>query len=293
MATTPPVTGDPRNAVIASGKRAVQITANQVQPPSPLYLQAEDGLELAIFSPTIALPFIISVSVRWLRPDGEIVCVRRFFPCTLTTNLFLFTLGEGFLLDIEVHPTAAVTSDPGGIFTTVAIFRDQGDLSAPIWPLISDYITNTHTASWPYGEQILMQDTQGRIRSITGTAPAAGAEISETVPSNVRWLLKSASFTYAASVTVLNRQPGIIIDDGVNILYRYVAGQAVAASQTPRITASSSNQLGLQDGSGAILSIPDCLLLSAGFRWRTNTPNIQVGDQYSAPQYLVEEWVSV
>jgi hypothetical protein len=45
------------------------------------------------------------------------------------------------------------------------------------------------------------------------------------------------------------------------------------------------------DSSRIVAGIPNGLMLLAGHRIRTNTQNLQVTDDWGAPQFLVKEWL--
>src|ERR1700674_5275777 len=116
MATPSQPVSDPRNTSIASGKRSIQIATQQVQPPTPLYLQPEDSLTLNVYTAVTFPSNPVNLVLRWLRPDGEIVSVVRRVPLTATTNTLVITLGEGFLLSATLtSPTLGVT-EPGQVF---------------------------------------------------------------------------------------------------------------------------------------------------------------------------------
>lgn len=123
----------------------------------------------------------------------------------------------------------------------------------------------------------------GTIVTATGTNPAAGVEISETVPANQVWQLLAIRYTLVTDATVATRAPTILFDDGTNTIYRIAAASTQTASQTIAYNwamsvgyekaASSSNVSG---------SLPP-LLLPAGYRIRTSTGAIVAGDDYGAP----------
>jgi hypothetical protein len=287
------VADGPGNATIASGKRALQLATQNVQPPSPLYLQIEDSINVQWSIPTLALPVTGEAFVRWLRPDGEIVSVRKLFQITSPVAGYQFTLGEGFLLSITISLYSVAVPDPGVAFFDVLVQRDLPEFLGCFWQLFSDYYTSAHLPSWPNGRTINAQEGPGHLRSITGTTPAAGAEISETVPANVRWRLIMGNAVLTCSANVANRNISFVIDDGVNILYRYISNTNFTAGSTGRHVFASQNLQGNVDASGQNLSIPDNLFLGAGYRFRTVTGGLQVNDQFSAPQYLVQEWVNI
>lgn len=128
------------------------------------------------------------------------------------------------------------------------------------------------------------------IRSITGSNPAAGAEVSETVPASARWNLLLFRDQLVTSAVVANRIPQLTIDDGTNTLLIIPPAAGTQAAST-----SFSYHWGnLGYGSNATnngvqIGIPS-LVLGAGYRIRTLTSALDVGDDYAAPQYLIQEW---
>jgi hypothetical protein len=293
MATTPttPAPSDPRNTAIASGKRAVQITATPVQPPSPLYLQPEDSLIWTIFAPTSALPQTFFLFIRWLRPDGEIVSVKKTLTVIASGGFFPFTLGEGFLLSATCVNSTLIVNEPNRYFSTLVIQRDTPESGSNHWQLFSDSITGSHFPTWPYGRNIMSHDAAPRLRSITGTTPGAGLELLESVPSNARWRFLYATAILTTSATVANRFPTILLDDGINLFYRWNSGAAIPASAAIRIVFAPVNLAGASDLSINTIFIPDNLFMSQGYRFRTVTTALQAGDQWSSLQYLVQEWI--
>lgn len=133
-------------------------------------------------------------------------------------------------------------------------------------------------------------DGPGSIKSIAGTDPAAGGEVSETVPANAVWRLKSLYASLVTDANVANREVSLSIDDGTNTYSRAFSGQAHPASTTGLYSVSPVgtryNRFLLE---GTAIPIPS-QLSSAGHRFVSITGNLQAGDNYGAPQLLVEEW---
>jgi hypothetical protein len=293
MATHPiaPAVPDPRNTPIASGKRAVQITASQVQPPTPLYLQPEDSFRLQTHMPTYLAPVQFFLMLRWLRPDGEITSIRKSFIMVGTQDQFTFALGEGFLLSATFAPGTAIPLDPGAVFFTLILERNAPDGSTFGWVLISDYMSGYHYPTWPFGRQIFSQEGPGRLRSIVGTTPAAGAEVSELVPTNVRWELIAFRISLATSAAVSNRKPSFIIDDGVNTLFQSDSNLTVTASNNGQVTLCNTGFVNAAITNAASIAPCPPFMLRGAWRIRTTTSAIDVADQYASPKYLVREWV--
>jgi len=133
-------------------------------------------------------------------------------------------------------------------------------------------------------------------RSIAGTAPAAGSEISQTVDTNARWKLRTWRHTFTTSGTGGTRLGGrLVIDDGTNILYQ--------TPQLPTTTTTGATFVVLLvagygpnetafDGINAMrLSAHVEQQLLAGWRIRTLGTTSISGDALSAPQFEVDEWI--
>jgi hypothetical protein len=295
---TPPHITDPGgrptpvSSPVQTRKREVQFATQQVQPPTPLYLQPEDSFRVQVHLPTLILPILFQVTMRWLRPDGEIVTTRKPFNATAAFQEFTFTLGEGFLLSANISPITALPLDPGTFYVNLLIERDTPEGGFYMWVLIADYMDGYHYPTWPFGRQIFSHEGPGSIRSIVGTTPGAGAEVSETVPSNVRWELIAFRISLVTSAVVATRKPSFTIDDGLNVLLQSDSNAAIAASNNGQATLANVGFANPIVTNAACLAPCPPIMLFAGFRIRTVTSSIDVGDQYASPKYLVRQWVS-
>ncbi len=130
----------------------------------------------------------------------------------------------------------------------------------------------------------------GRIKSITGTNPVAGAEILATVPDRRRWRLLAFYFQFTTDATVADRIVTINFTDGTSVFYRisYTAAHTASSSKTYALAHIGTPQFEAQGR--RVLPIPP-FILAAGFIISTSTINIEPGDDYTAPQLLVEEWI--
>ena len=135
-----------------------------------------------------------------------------------------------------------------------------------------------------------IQNLHGRLRSITGTNPDPGVEISETVPTRRRWRPQSIRIRLTTDATVANRNILLIIDDGTTPL-------TAITTTTPQTASKSINYYFSNIGAPEINTSPNHslpfppLTLPSGYRIITATENLQAGDDFSAPQLLVEEWI--
>lgn len=161
--------------------------------------------------------------------------------------------------------------------------------------LISGYLTDISNLNWPPGKLENFTDGAGLLRSIAGTDPAAGSEISESVPTNARWQLRSMRFSLVTSADVGDRRPGIIVDDGTSTLLTRYFGvtQAASLTRTYEVHFGEKADDGAFDA-GNIARIylpPKAASLLQGWRIRTTTVGLFAADNYGAPQLNAEEWI--
>lgn len=135
-------------------------------------------------------------------------------------------------------------------------------------------------------------DTQGRIAVTSVTSPAAGAEVSAALPARTRWRLISVRTQLVTDLLAADRRIRIQVLSGTTVLWE-AENRAVITAGLTRVICASPGQIYNTGGEGITVGIPipDNLLLNNEMTIRTQTANIQVGDQYSAVVILAEEWV--
>ena len=130
---------------------------------------------------------------------------------------------------------------------------------------------------------------EGVILIVTTEAdPAAGAEVSVTVPGRAVWELISFRSTLVTDATVTGREPHLILGDGETTFIEVDNAFTVSASTTRRLHWFQ----GSDTNSGFDMDqapMPDHVLLLPGWTVGTITPNLQAGDNYGAPVLYVRE----
>lgn len=271
-------------------RRDVGFPGREVLPASPLYVTRDDQLIIAVWNSVAGVT--VQVRARILRPDGELI--PNLFEVVPTTdrvgNDFAFNLPEGFLLTLGVQLSGG-TVPRGSCFVEVYLGRAFPPSGQDWGLLISDNISSNQDLGWPGGLLRNSLEGPGRLRSITGTDPAAGVEISETVPTNARWRLHALYVQFVTSATAATRRVHIMLDDGATTFWDSPSSATQTASQTLRYSAGNIGAIiGSNDSEMQIL-LPTPIPLFAGYRIQTETASLQAGDNYGAPQLLVEEWI--
>lgn len=268
----------------------IRFDLEHAPPPSPLYLDDSDQITIQGWSS--AADGRIVLQGRFIDLDGA---VQRFqhtrdVGSDRVGRFTAYHPGEGFLLSLNMRARQA-TVQPGAIYARCAITRVQADLGFDALLLLQGYVTGTKTLAWPPGVVDESYAGPGNLRSVLGTDPAANTEISETVPTNARWRLRAFRATLVTDGTAATRRPILVVDDGTSTLFRIGAGVTTVASTTKPYAWIPGYPSTGQEFAEAMHFLPPDLLLDQGWRISTSTEAIQAGDNWSAPQMLVEEWL--
>lgn len=121
-------------------------------------------------------------------------------------------------------------------------------------------------------------------------APAAGAEISFTVPGDKIWLLQAVNTSLVASATAATRIPQLGIGDGTRSGLLLAATAGITANQTIRL--AWSNTGAAATGTAVFLQalLQPELWIWPGWAIATTTVAIQAGDQYGASVVFIYEF---
>ena len=129
-------------------------------------------------------------------------------------------------------------------------------------------------------------------KRILGSDPAAGAEISETVPAGKFWIPLSIWVELVQGLTQ-TPQPILVIDDGATQIFEAIGSSAAQiASSTCKYTwgldLPLSGQVGATPNTRSTAPLSP-IVLPGGFRIRTVTLGIGANSNYGAPGLYVAE----
>jgi len=268
----------------------ISFLTTNVPPPAPLYIGPQEQLIIDLYNSVAAQ--IISLTYRLLLPNGEVHQGLRFLnpPADRSLSQTVLPLAEGWLLSLQMIPTGPVTLR-GQCFTRVRLVAGALGVAPSIAQLFSDYLEAAHGASWPTGRSISWLDGRGMIRSITGTNPAAGVEIIETVPAGARWRFIGIHAQLTTAVAVANRTVRWAIDDGASVMLFTTDSLLQPALTTENHEAGAYGTLLASTTILNIAPFPPDVYMLAGWRIRSATINLQPADDWGAPQLMVEEWL--
>lgn len=259
---------------------------------APLYVTGEDALSLTVFNAGTGVIVTVSGRMQLLGEARPKPFSQTLTPATdRSASTVRFAIGEGWLLNAQAIVTSG-TPAVGQTFARLSLARGTTSNALELFTMAAGYLTAKMPLSYPGSGVLASVEGAGALRSITGAVPAAGAEVSETIPTGARWKLVAFRSTFTTAVAVANRVPQLALDDGATVFATIAMNGSQAASIVQRYN-WLMNFGASQQGSGfdMMLHLPNDGFLSAGFRIRTSTVNIQAADQWSATQYLVREWI--
>lgn len=269
----------------------IGLNVQNASPPTQTYVGKDDSLWVGAAVNTVGL--VVTLNARYLMPNGTIQLNQYTLRFALSRAMTYqqITLPEAFLLSVA----ATCNLQPGGgasAFVEVLLSRFSPSLFNASQVLCQGYINFNQPVSWPGGVNSTSVDCAGLPRSIGGTTPAAGADISDSVPANAKWGVVSAFFKLVTSAAVANRTLVFVIDDGVNIVQTVVINIVIPAVTTWNISIGQTLQNITLPASGvANACMPLGVNLFPLWRLRTLTTGLQAGDQYSNITYGVQEWL--
>jgi hypothetical protein len=182
----------------------------------------------------------------------------------------------------------------GQTFVKVQLIRGIGAAAIVLGTILQGYVTASQAVGFP-GSSI--QDSfsvEPPPRVIIGTTPGLAQEILETVPTGARWRLVALLVRLDTDATVITRNPRLEIRSATTTLALFPNPIGVTASigvfpqwvQGLAYDQAHSTNVGVG-------GLPESAILLAGQTIRTNTENMQLGDQYSTLRYVVQEWLEI
>ena len=225
-----------------------------------------------------------NVQIRGISGEEQIIFNHKTNATrALKSEVFRITNIPLFLTARETAPGVK----RGELYVRVSLQVDGVDAAL----LFAGYITDTSTPIYPNGKVESSISGPGFMRSITGTNPAVGAEISETVPAGARWKLHALRFELVTDGNAANR--GVLLDlgNGADTYHATRQHDIQILSLTRQYNYSLQTYFLAAVNFSEFHNILPDIIMPAGHVLKTVTGSIQAGDNYGAPQLLVEEWI--
>lgn len=262
---------------------------------SPFQFVTDDDDNLQIVSANSVTGIVVTLQGRRLDDKGQIVP----FSYTHTPNADrtpkreTFKFGRGALLNLTVF-TSVGAPLVGQCYVMVQLLKGFTGATIVLGTLLAGYVTATQALGFPGSPIVTSTEGEPAVRTIAGTTPAAGVNVSETVPTGARWELLGFRAALTTSAVAIARSTLLLYADPAGTLFQ----------NTPSVDQPASTIYGYSWGPGlapqgsaasAIVNAPTPVgyILRAGMTIQTFVGNLQAGDQWSVVFYQVREWLEV
>jgi len=261
--------------------------------PAPFHFKftGEDALEIASYNSQTGVRIAVQGRM-WNEREGIRPFAFEHVPTTdRSRGLEVFGLPFGYLLNVVIFASSG-TPRIGQTFVSLHVIRGRGGARVLLATLLQGYVTAEQELAFPGSPIRHSMEGGSYLRTITGTTPAANANVLETVPTGALWEIRAIRVNYTTSAVVANRRVLLRIgnltvawlisvangDQGATQTYEYFWGPGV----TSQVAIPS---LAMQ----SILPVP--CSLRAGDLFVVTVSNRQAGDAFDAPVYQVQEWM--
>jgi hypothetical protein len=276
--------------------RDIQFRANEIAGPSAKYIFRDDRF----FSKfTGAAPFSggpITVLVRMLMPDGQVVINEFHYSVTpdFNTQTKVEDLASGYLLDVTVMGTDN-TWQRGEVYFTCGIFRGGPSEFNFAQVLIANYLVGSTPIGWPNAEIQSAMSGMGRNKDTALADPAPGASFAYVSDVGTREKLRSLQFKFAPSVAVANRLLALTLTTVAGVTGTWPVNHTFVAGDTQIITFSATGTDTIEPGNAISVSVPPDLQLGSG-NCAPDTLTLVIANEAAADQVSgivirTEQWL--
>jgi len=267
--------------------------AKVVISPYPFGVAGEDNLRVTSVN---ALPGVtLRINLRFLSRDRVIKATSLVHTpnSNRTVKSQDYALGDGFVMNVTVNAEGA-SPLIGQTFVMVQLIRGLTGATIVLGTLLAGPVTSTQGLGWPGSPIVTSVESGGYVRFINGATPAAGAEISETVPTGARWEVINFQGTLVTVAGGSNRLPALsFTQPGWGPFVSFNPGSGAPSSTTKFFWAQGMALATVIAAGFPMGGIPSPTLLLPGATLATFTANIAAGDQWSAAFYVVREYLDV
>jgi len=207
-----------------------------------------------------------------------------------TWDTFEYQLVDGILLYAGVSVNDNIKQE-GLVWASLGLqYRATGD---PYFTavLAEGYVKARRGIGYPGGRHEGFRDGPGYVRYVSGTNPAIGSQATITVPAGRIWRVLSCRATLSTSASVANREVRFRQNQGGGFVFIAPAVHTQPENTTYIYTWVSGGRTDQVMYNVNPVIVPDVVYLKGGDVVQTEVLNWQAGDDWSAIEMTVEEWL--
>ena len=190
-------------------------------------------------------------------------------------------------------PIAISVTDPDGVLAQGQCFARCALLinGNVIHELVSGWVYTQKALSWPGGTNADLRPGGGLITTETSADPAAGAELTITVPSGEIWQVLGCQAQLVADATSISRLPHFEFTNSVGLMLSAFPSDSQSASETRNYSVvAQPATLDNNSGTHTTVYIPENIWLEPTSTVTTATLNIHAGDNWGVMTVNIERF---
>lgn len=157
--------------------------------------------------------------------------------------------------------------------------------------LTAGYVYSTQALSWPASNIETPEIIKGGILGKNSANPAAGAQITQSVPAGESWRIISCRFSLTTAVAVANRRVHLVFEIAGSPAFECIAAIDQIAGQTKTYTAMAcGSSAPVSDDNDIIIPIPENIIIPADDIFYTQTTDMQAGDDFGIMKTVYERY---
>jgi len=260
--------------------RKIDFATCEIDPPSAAYVDVDDTIILGTIQPLDTKA--VNATIRILRPHGAIETV--FLQLTPGFAGTLYTVSqqllEGYILSAGITLTSN-TALLGPCYAWLTLRRFGAGLGNLTRTLISGNLQLNRAISWPERQALSPTEEALQILTFSIGNPAAGVDITYSVPVAMRLTLFVFGAQLVTSATAGTRTATLEILFGGNVVAAIDATATQAPSLTRHYTGYGNGFAGGSGGTNIYWPLPSPTVLAGSMQLVTSTANLSATDQWS------------
>jgi hypothetical protein len=262
---------------------------------SPYQFLLDDDTSLRIISANSVTGVVIGINGLRLDEHGLPQTINEIHtPNTdRSSKTQDYRIGRGALLRLTLFVTAGAPLS-GQTYVIAQLIRGITGQKIVLGTLLAGYVTSVQAVGFPGSPIVPSTAGEPAVRFITGTVPVVGANFSETVPTGARWQLLTCWAALLTNAVPANREAWMHWLSGAAQFWASLPSIDEPASQQYIYVWQQLNQLtGSTVTAHVTQPLPPANILLAGQTFNSFVNGMQAGDSWSAPVYMVKEWLEV
>lgn len=157
--------------------------------------------------------------------------------------------------------------------------------------LCSGFVYSQKSISYPAASNVDARPNGGRLRVASSSNPAAGAELSITVPGGRFWLVRAVRFQLVAAAAAASRRVHLVFSSSSTPLFEAFSSVDQIISETRNYSAAHFGAgLDELDDNDILIHIPDFVFVPEDGTITTETTALNAGDNFGVMSVTVEEF---